>query len=144
MSHVLIDHKGVKIVSPEPTGLGGQTLNENFRLLAGKYPVFTYQVLWSAAMPVDVMDVPDSRTIREISVNAFQAFTAPGAYVNIGTPADPTRFFNSGDSDLYEVGVDFSKLINVAGPVTVRLTLNPGIAPTSGGIFVVVTTTPAP
>ena len=144
MPYSLSDYKGVQIVTPEPVGDGGQALNENFRRLAGLWPLFTARVLWSAAMPADVLIVPDSRQIKGISVEVEEAFDGAGAALQIGTPLVPDAFFAVGDSNLSQASIEYEKTFNAPGPVTVRVSLNPGVMPSQGGILLAVTTAPVP
>lgn len=141
---VLIDFKGVEVLNIDPVGNAGLAMQNNFKILAGKFPVFTEEIQWSAATIQDILLVPDSRVVSAVEIYVLEAFDGVGAALKVGTPVTDDLFFETVDSDLTALDLTFCKSFSVIGPVTVRVTLVPGASPTVGKARVVVTTTPAP
>jgi hypothetical protein len=91
----------------------------------------TIRFSYGDAATAHTFDVLAGEALNTIDLAILEVWDGIGAAVLIGTPTDPDAFFDSTDSELDAIA-SFSKDFFELGPLTVRITIIPGAAASTG------------
>jgi len=93
----------------------------------------TYTAAFGDATPANLFDVPVDFVLEGIRVVVLETWDGIGANIQLGTAGDPDRFFAIGDTEL-TAEVSFDKGFHDLGPLTIQLTIAPGVGASQGQI----------
>lgn len=102
----------------------------------------THLANFGDSTPSIIFTVPVGQALDNIDVEVTEVWDGPGASISIGTPANPTKYFDVFETELTALAV-FSKTFSDLGLPQVQITISPGPSPTTGKVRVQITTTKA-
>lgn len=116
-----------------PQGPAGMEVNNPAR-------IYVFERAFDDTSPITLMCVPVTEVMLELAVHIIEAFDGVGATAKLGTPVDDDLFFETGETELSIVDIGFFKNFIEDGDFDLKLTVDPGVLPTTGKLRVVVTT----
>jgi len=126
-----------------PAARGGNNVKLTVGDLAGLAAIgTTYLASFGDSTPAIIFVVPAGQALDNIDVEITEVWDGPGAFISIGTPGDPAKFFGTNETELTDLAV-FSKTFSDLGLPQVQITISPGPSPTTGKVRIQITTTKA-